>query len=193
MESFLPMVTRVKKRLCSTADFLDYGGKLLMVKSVLASLPIFFMSCFEIPVTIQKQLSKYMRHCLWRKKIADVQAKGMALVAWDKVCRPKYQGGLGVLNLHIQNKALLLKNLHKIYNRMDVPWVNLIWNSYYSDGVLPGQQLEGSFWWKAHLRLIDSYKGMAKCNLGDGKSVYFWTDIWNENCLHHKLDRKSVV
>ena len=111
----------------------------------------------------------------------------MALVAWDKVCRAKDQGGLSVLKLHIQNKALLLKNLHKFYSRMDVPWVNLIWNSYYSDSMLPGQQLEGSFWWKAHLILIDFYKGMAKCNLGDGKSVYFWTDLWNEKCLHKKL------
>ena len=28
---------------------------------------------------------------------------------------------------------------------------------------------------------------MAKCNLGEGKSVYFWTDLWNEKCLHKKL------
>jgi hypothetical protein len=41
IEHFLPMVHRVQRRLCGIADFLNYGGKLLMVKSVLASLPIF--------------------------------------------------------------------------------------------------------------------------------------------------------
>jgi hypothetical protein len=46
----------------------------------------------------------------------DVQGRGSALVAWDKICRPKDQGGLGVLNLEVQNKALLLKNLDKLYN-----------------------------------------------------------------------------
>lgn len=25
---------------------------------------------------------------------------------------------------------------------------------------------------------------MAKCNLGDGKSAYFGTDLWHSNCLH---------
>jgi mannosylglycoprotein endo-beta-mannosidase len=40
IEYFLPMVVRVERRLCGIADFLDYGGKFLMVKSVLASLPI---------------------------------------------------------------------------------------------------------------------------------------------------------
>jgi hypothetical protein len=126
LENFMPMVVRVEKRLCGIADFLDYGGKLLMVKSVLSSLPISYMSCLEIPVTINEQVIKYMRHCLWRKKNSDVQAKGSALVAWKKNCRPKTQGGLGVLDLNIQNKALLLKNLHKFYNRHDIPWVQLI-------------------------------------------------------------------
>jgi hypothetical protein len=47
----------------------------------------------------------------WRKKNSDVQARGNALVSWNKICRPKDQGGLGVLNLEIQNRALLLNNL----------------------------------------------------------------------------------
>lgn len=34
-----------------------------------------------------------------------------AMVAWSVVCRPKNQGGLGIANLSVQNKALLLKNL----------------------------------------------------------------------------------
>ena len=111
LEYFLPIVNRVERRLCGIADFLNYGGKLEMVKSVLASLPIFFMCTLEVPVSIKEQVIKYMRHCLWRKKNNDVQVKGSALVAWTKVCRPKEQGGLGVLNLEVQNKALLLKNL----------------------------------------------------------------------------------
>jgi hypothetical protein len=145
IEYFLPMVVRVEKRLCDIADFLDYGGKLLMVKSVLSSLPISYMSYLDIPATINEQIVKYMRHCLWRKKNSDVQAKGSTLVAWKKICRPKNQGGLGVLDLGIQNKALLLKNLHKFYNKLDTPWVKLIWNSYYSDGNIPSNQLVGSF------------------------------------------------
>jgi hypothetical protein len=43
VEFFLPIVQRVERRLNGIADFLDHGGKLLMVKSILSSLPIFFM------------------------------------------------------------------------------------------------------------------------------------------------------
>jgi hypothetical protein len=45
------------------------------------------------------------------KKNNEIQSRGPALVAWTKVCTRKEQGGLGVLDLHTQNDALLLKNL----------------------------------------------------------------------------------
>jgi hypothetical protein len=79
------------------------------------------MACLDIPVTIKEQIIKFMRHCLWRKKNTDVQSKGPALIAWSTVCKPKDQGGLGVMHLETQNNALLLKNLHKFYNIMDIP------------------------------------------------------------------------
>jgi hypothetical protein len=186
LEHFLPMVQRVEKRLCGIVNFLDYGGKLLMVKSVLASLPISYMACLDIPVTIKDQIVKYMRHCLWRKRNTEVQSRGPALIAWTTVCKPKDQGGLGILNLDTQNNALLLKNLHKFYNRLDIPWVNLVWSSYYSQGQLPGNHLEGSFWWKAHLKLLDKFKGISRCHIGDGKSTLFWTDLWESECIMHK-------
>jgi hypothetical protein len=87
-----------------------------------------------------------MRHCLWRKKKSDVEANGSALVAWKKICGPKDQGGLGVLNLDIQNKSLMLNNLHKFFSNIDIPWVHLIRDTYYINGNLPSANLEGSFW-----------------------------------------------
>jgi hypothetical protein len=38
----------------------------------------------------------------------------------------------------------------------------------------------GSFWWRAHLELLDTYKAMARCNLGSRKSAYFWTNLWDD-------------
>jgi hypothetical protein len=56
LKYFLPMVQRVQKILCGITDFLNYGGKLQLVKSVLASLPIFFMCCLDVHVTIKNQV-----------------------------------------------------------------------------------------------------------------------------------------
>lgn len=57
------------------------------------------------------------------------------------VCVPKPEGGLGVLDLKIQTESLLRKHLHKFFNRMPVPWVQLVWDRYISDLIYP-QQVE---------------------------------------------------
>ena len=54
-------------------------------------------------------------------------------MAWETVQKHKEKGGLGVINLKLQNDALLLKHLHKFYNQADVPWVKLIWYKYYQN------------------------------------------------------------
>ena len=56
------------------------------------------------------------------------------------------EGGVGVLNLKTQNEAFLVKNMHKPFNRLDIPWVNLVWEKYYSNGKLPSHVRKGSFW-----------------------------------------------
>ena len=62
------------------------------------------------------------------------------------VCLPKDEGGLGVINIKAQKESLLLKHLHKFYNREDIPWVKLVWECYYSDGRLPGNSNKVYFW-----------------------------------------------
>jgi hypothetical protein len=54
LEYFMPMVCKVQKRLCGIANFLNYGGKLELVKSVLTSMSIFQMCCLDIPITIRE-------------------------------------------------------------------------------------------------------------------------------------------
>jgi hypothetical protein len=53
--------------------FLTQGGKLLMVNSLLSSLPIFYMCLIKVPVDILNQIEKNRRHCLWRG--GDVNVK----------------------------------------------------------------------------------------------------------------------
>jgi hypothetical protein len=55
-----------------------------------------------------------------------MNAKKPTLAACKLATGPKRNGGFGIINLVNQNDALLLKNLHKFYNRMDIPWVNMI-------------------------------------------------------------------
>lgn len=79
---------------------------------------------------------------------SQIRKKGGNLVAWPTVKLPKSKGGLGVINLNVHNDALLLKHLHKFYNREDIPWVTLIWSKYYESKIPHVSREVGSFWWK---------------------------------------------
>lgn len=97
---------------------------------------MFYLCTFLIPKTVIKQVDKNRKHGLWRG--GDVNAK-ITLAAWEMICVPKKEGGLGVLNLKTQNEDLLLKYLHKFFNRDDIPWVHLVCEKHYSNGKLPNQ------------------------------------------------------
>jgi hypothetical protein len=38
---------------------------------------------------------------------------------------PKEEGGLGLIGLEKHNEALILKNVNKFFNNLDIPWVQL--------------------------------------------------------------------
>jgi hypothetical protein len=85
-----------------------------------------------IPVGVADVVDRARRHCLWRRNDKD---KIHSLAAWSTICKPKNKSGLGIINLKVQNVALLLKHLHKFYNNDATPWVQLIRDSYYFDSV----------------------------------------------------------
>jgi hypothetical protein len=117
---------------------------------------------------------------MWRNSEANVRDKPM--VAWEKCTRPKRKGGLGIVNLRSQNAALLIKHLDKFYNHKDIPWVNLIWDTYYSNGeVQHARRQKGSFWWKDNIKLSNMFRGVANCKMGDGSTVMCWSDVWNNH------------
>lgn len=126
-----------------------------------------------------KQIDKYRKHCLWRG--SDLNAKQPSRAAWTMVCLPKQEGGLGVLNLNTHNDALLLKFLYKFITKANIPWVSLVWENYYSNGKLAGQQKKGSLWWRDIAKLLDSFKGVAKAiaHSGDTASMARHLGRWS--------------
>jgi hypothetical protein len=146
----------VQRRLSACDMYLNYGSKLRMLNSVLSSLLMFYLCSLKVYQWVLTEVDKYIRHCLWRDK--DLPKKNPPLAAYDLVCRPKDQGGLGLLNLSVQNDYLLIKHLHKFYNKADLPWVKMSWELYYSTSLPPARSREVSFWWRDYIKLLPTFK-----------------------------------
>jgi len=104
-------------------------------------------------------------------------------------CKPRNQGGLGILDIQSQNDALLMKFLDKFYNNVDLPWVNLTWSKLYENTHTPphARSLVGSFWWKDVLKLFDKFKSFTVCILNKGNSVQLWANNWSGSILKNSM------
>ena len=167
---FWPLVSKCERRLVGIS-FLSEAGRLQLTNAVLTALPTFSMCTFLLPTTVIKQIDKFRKHCLWRG--SNINRKKPPKAAWDLVCDSKENGGLGVIKLQTQNETLLLKHFHKFFNRLDIPWVNLIWHQHYGNGFKHIQSRKCSFWWRDILKLLDKYKGIASAKIIDGSTCFF--------------------
>jgi hypothetical protein len=118
VQDFSPL-SRIERRMSGFSRLLSYDGRLILVNVVLSALPTFYMCSLKIPSQVVKQIDVYRKHCLWSK--GDVNRKGSCLVAWETACKPKNQGGLGIINIEKQNDALLMKHMNSFYNQHDLP------------------------------------------------------------------------
>ena len=98
---------RVRRRLALwKRQYISKGGRVTLIKSTLASMPIYQMSIFRMPKVVAKRLEKVQRDFLWGG--GNIEGK-IHLVKWEVVCKDKDKGGLGRRKLAMLNKALLGK------------------------------------------------------------------------------------
>jgi hypothetical protein len=182
-----PVVDAMTKRLNSwTSRLISYGGRITLINSVLASLPLYFFSFFKAPCCVIKQLIKIQRNVLWGGGLGD---RRLCCVKWDQICLPKEQGGLGVKNLAIFNKSLLGKWKWRVLSEDDAVWSDLLHFRY---GHLPSKLLTGvtlsndvksSLWWRDIIGLDREsnenwFLDNTSCRVGDGKTIGFWRFKW---------------
>jgi hypothetical protein len=79
---------------------LNLAERLILTKSVLQAIPTFIMSVFPAPKGILQKIRTIQREFLWK---GVETRKKWALVAWEKVCKPKRKGGLGLHDPEVTN------------------------------------------------------------------------------------------
>ncbi|CAN1761414.1 Putative ribonuclease H protein At1g65750 [Linum perenne] len=102
-----PVVRRVENKLESwKCRFLSFGGRLVLIKSVLSSLPVYFLSLLRAQASVILKLERIQNKFLWAG--TEVKDK-IHWVSWDLEKTPRERGGLGIQDLKILNSALLCK------------------------------------------------------------------------------------
>jgi fumarate reductase subunit D len=107
IDDLSPIMDRVEHRLSACSTWLSYSGRLQMINSAITPIVTYTLCTIKVPKGFIDNIDCARKQCLWRG--SDDTARGGNLVAWPTVMQPKDKGGLGVINLRVQNDALLLK------------------------------------------------------------------------------------
>jgi hypothetical protein len=103
-----PVLDTIKSRLSRwKSRFLSFGGRLVLLKFVLAYLLVYTLSFFKAPSGIISSLESIFK----KKKIwgGSEDNRKIPWIAWNTICLRKEYGGLGVRQLREFNLALLGK------------------------------------------------------------------------------------
>ena len=100
------------------ANCLSKAGRTILIHSYLEALPTHNLQCFKLPNAIATQVDHLNREFFWKKNMD----KGMSLVAWDRICRPKEKGGIGLRKTAAVNIAFQCKLGWKVLTNNDSIW-----------------------------------------------------------------------
>nr|GEU52723.1 hypothetical protein [Tanacetum cinerariifolium] len=92
------LVDRIRSRINDWKNkSLSAAGRLQLVRSVLGSMHVYWASVFILPICILLDIEQLMRGFLW---CHGEMKQGRAKVAWEVVCLPKNEEGLGLRGRH---------------------------------------------------------------------------------------------
>ncbi|XP_026417309.1 uncharacterized protein LOC113312788 [Papaver somniferum] len=170
-----PIVEMLQKKLAGwKGRMLSFQDRLVLIKSVLNSMPIYNMVVYKWPASIIKICEKIIRNFLWS---GEGDTRKYNILAWKRVCTPYSEGGLGIHRLEVINKSLLMKMMWRIMKSNDDRALFFKAKYMNKNGVWRDNWQLSSVW--PGLRWAWGYlKDDLKWCIGDGHQISAWFDTW---------------
>lgn len=175
------LLQQIKAKFSSwSVKSLSFAGRLLLIKTVIAGITTFWCSTFILPKACVKRINSLCGMFLWQ---GNIEGHHSARVSWEHVTRPKTEGGLGINDLALWNKACCLKLIWLLFFQSGSVWV-----AWFCEEVLQGNLSNlwttaphRRFSWQVNklLKLSPLIYNWIKLRVSNGLTCRFWTDNWS--------------
>jgi len=185
------LIGKVEKRLNIWCHkWLSRAGRLVLVKSVLEAIPVYWMSLAWIPKGTLESIRRICFRFLWSGKKED---QTTPWVNWKRIAVPKGLGGWGLKNIFLFSKALAAKGGWRLLK------TNSLWTRVIKQKYLPEENIEdwvrnprkshqgGSLIWKAVIKSFHLIENKLAWNVGNGHRLLIGRDPWVGCTLEHVL------
>ncbi|WMV51732.1 hypothetical protein MTR67_045117 [Solanum verrucosum] len=125
---FEDLMRKVARRILSWQNkFLSFGGKFILINHVLQSIPIHLLAALTPPKSVIRKLHQLFAKLFWSATNAE---KRKHWVAWEEMCYPVNEGGLGFRSLEVINRAMHAKLWWNFRTSVGSLWSVYIGNKY---------------------------------------------------------------
>ena len=95
-------------------------------------------------------------------------------MAWNNICFPKKEGGLGLKRINFWNKTSMLRHIWSLFTRSGSLWVAWIKENFLKKRIFWSVSIPQNYsWcWRKLLRLRDIAKKFLRFEVGDGKNIH---------------------
>eukprot|EP00253_Pinus_taeda_P032540 PITA_32540 len=181
--SWTSLLERLESRLLLwTHRSLNMASRLVLIKAVLQSMPLYLFSILAAPKWVLKAIKKLQRNFLWGSSGLN---RKWALVKWEKACLPKKAGGIGLRDPEHSNVIMGAKIWWKWLAYPGTLWAKF-WTAKYASN-LPLEECirmteisKGSTIWSSAIMHRDLIQKHSFWEVKDGGTARFWTDSWQQ-------------
>ncbi|KAJ4755830.1 RNA-directed DNA polymerase (reverse transcriptase)-related family protein [Rhynchospora pubera] len=177
----LMLLEKMKKKLTGwKSQMLSHAGRLVLIKAVLMSMPVYAMSLEILPKSIVKEMNSLIAKFFWGKV---GQQRYMSLIAWKKACAPAESGGLGVKDLQTFGEALFMKVVWSLMAEEDKLWVQVCKSKYYPVAGYWRAKNNGGCtkMWSQVLKYREFFSEQVVWKIGNGDKVHALSQPWFQN------------
>ena len=173
-----PLLSQIRRKLNGWMNrHLSMAGRLQFISSTIPGILGFWSSAFSIPKKVLKMIQSLLSSFLWHGTLDNASAK----VAWDSLCYPKCEGGLGIRGLSSWNTVFGIKLIWMLYFRAGSIWVAWVRDKYLSAGSfwsLNSRSYSISWTFRRLLKLRHIALSFLSISVREGGETYFWFDPW---------------
>lgn len=114
------------------AKLLSQASRVVLIKSVISSLPVHHLSYFALTDKEARNCDSVVANFFWGNHQNN---KTPHMIAWNKICKPKAQGGLGIRKFRDFNHALLGRQAWRIISNPNAILSQVYRAKYCSDPI----------------------------------------------------------
>eukprot|EP00253_Pinus_taeda_P006872 PITA_06872 len=173
------IICKIKAKIAAWGGYwLTKGGKVILIKSLLSTLPIYQTAFLLAPRNVMDQISKLLRDFLWQGGKGN--ERKMHLANWDLVKMPIAEGGLQIRDPSLINLTLGGKLLWKLDHEPKHPISTILLSKYTHNSSFSNLQFDppinSSQVWTLCCKSSIFFKKLLYRVLGNGKRTNLWKD-----------------